>query len=65
MTTKRPTRGFVHKTMEVNGKQLHVQSINLQTVTVMENNRLQSYPLSSVNKMDLAMARNSFNIGTL
>jgi len=58
-------RGFVHTTMEVNGKKLHVHSINLQSVTVMENKRLTRYPLSSVNKMDLAMAREKINIGIL
>ncbi len=59
-----PKRGFVYQNMEVNGSKVLVVSINLETVTVRENNQLNRYPLSAVNKMDLYNARQKF-IGTL
>jgi hypothetical protein len=51
--------------MEVNGDKKFVHSINLQSVTVMENNKLVRYPLSSVNKVDLAMGREKIESKTL
>lgn len=56
-TTERPQRGFVHKQMEVNGRLMHVTSINISTISVMENNRIVRYPISSVNSADLSLIK--------
>nr|WP_298657053.1 hypothetical protein [uncultured Flavobacterium sp.] len=60
-----PRHGFVHTSMEVNGEILHVQSINSTTVTARKDGKLQRFPLTSVNKMDLARARHKMQFGTL
>lgn len=58
------THRFVNTPIRVNNeiKQLHYVGIN--SITVRENNRLKSYPRSSVHPADLAIALGT-NLGTL
>ncbi len=58
---------FIHKKMEVAGQLRHVSIVNFfdKSVSVLENNRLVKYPISAVNKADLAIGMQTQTIGTL